>query len=350
MSGSRGKYAPWIVGLVALAVLVPVALLSVGRSWAPLRGISARAAYLAGLTSGGAHNMDHPVLAFYYPWYDPGSFGNASDQPATQPYESDDPKLIAQQVDQAQAAGVDGFICAWFGKEDRTNKNLGTLLDVAKQKGFSATIYFETDHFLPWGPQDIAEQLGNFYQEHLDNPALVRYQGKPVIFFWRTSALDAGTWAGVRAQVDPGHRAVWIAEGDKFDQLNGDTFDGIHPYSIAWSKNPAGTLATYGQRTHAHSGKLWVPTAMPGYDDTRLGRGAAGFAVARNDGAFYRASFEGAIASKPDWAILITSWNEWLEGHQIEPSASYGNLYLGLTSELVGEFRGQVASTASAGG
>jgi hypothetical protein len=79
---------------------------------------------------------------------------------------------------------------------------------------------------------------------------------------------------------------------------------------------------------------------MPGYDDTRLGRGG-GSVTPRNDGAFYRASFQGAIGSGPDWAILITSWNEWLEGHQIEPSQSYGDLYLQITAEYAAQYKGQ---------
>ena len=37
-----------------------------------------------------------------------------------------------------------------------------------------------------------------------------------------------------------------------------------------------------------------------------------------------------AIDSNPEW-ITITSWNEWFEGTQIEPSVSYGNSYLDLT-------------------
>jgi hypothetical protein len=44
----------------------------------------------------------------------------------------------------------------------------------------------------------------------------------------------------------------------------------------------------------------------------------------------YEEDWKAAIASNPEW-ITITSWNEWFEGTQIEPSASYGNLYLDLT-------------------
>ncbi len=290
---------------------------------------------------------DHPVLALYYPWYDPDSFGAVSDQPAVQLYESDAPALIRRQVEEAQSAGIDGFVAAWFGQGDRTDKNFSTLLGIAQDKGFSATIYFETDHILGTGPDAVVAQLRSFSHDYLDHPALVRYQGKPVIFFWRTRALDLATWASIRAEVDPDHRAVWIAEGDQFGQLTGDTFDGIHPYSIAWSSNPAATLARYGQHAHAFPGKLWIPIAMPGYDDARLRAG--GFVVPRADGAYYRSTFQAALDSQPDWAVLITSWNEWLEGHQIEPSLSYGTLSLEITAQFAAQLHARGAASQGAG-
>ena len=63
-----------------------------------------------------------------------------------------------------------------------------------------------------------------------------------------------------------------------------------------------------------------------------------GLAQARNNGDYYRASFSGATKSGADWAI-ITSFNEWLEGTQIEPSASYGDAYLSLTRELAAAYK-----------
>ena len=60
--------------------------------------------------------------------------------------------------------------------------------------------------------------------------------------------------------------------------------------------------------------------------------------MARQDGEFYRRTFQGAIDSKPDW-VVITSFNEWLEGTQIEPSVRYGRQYLELTRTLADRFR-----------
>ena len=76
---------------------------------------------------------------------------------------------------------------------------------------------------------------------------------------------------------------------------------------------------------------------MPGYNDTRTGRGNA-FARGREDGAYYAQTWQAAINSNPDW-VIITSFNEWPEGTYIEPSQAYGDRYLGLTAEWAGRFK-----------
>ena len=118
-------------------------------------------------------------------------------------------------------------------------------------------------------------------------------------------------------------------------------FDGIHPYSVAWSPDPAAQLASYASRARAAGrDKLWVATVMPGYDDTRLGR-KDGFKVDRQGGAYYTRMWRGAIATRPA-IVSITSWNEWPEGSYIEPSQLHGDLYLRLTGEMVAAYRATV--------
>jgi hypothetical protein len=90
--------------------------------------------------------------------------------------------------------------------------------------------------------------------------------------------------------------------------------------------------------------KLWAATIMPGWDDRLAGAGglrdpAAAFERPRENGAFYMATCQKAAESRPD-LVMITSFNEWVEGTQIEPSVTYGDAYLNLTRECVSLLRG----------
>jgi hypothetical protein len=94
-------------------------------------------------------------------------------------------------------------------------------------------------------------------------------------------------------------------------------------------------VRTYNQN-HG-TAKLWVATVMPGYDDRKI-RPVNGFVRTRDDGEYYRNSWRAAIDSRPHW-VIINSFNEWPEGSYIEPSRSYGNLYLDLTREWSARFK-----------
>src|SRR3990172_8500892 len=75
---------------------------------------------------------ERPALALYYPWFDEGSWdsGLMVDQPAER-YWSGDPNTIRRQVAEAKAAGLDGFVSAYFGPagNNPTEANLQQLLD-----------------------------------------------------------------------------------------------------------------------------------------------------------------------------------------------------------------------------
>jgi Glycosyl hydrolase family 99 len=282
-----------------------------------------------------ARDESRPILAYYYAWWDPSNFSQTLFQP-DQAYNSDDVSMIQRHVQEAQAAGIDGFVMSWYGNGDRTDTNLRHLLDIGQKTGFTATVHFETQHF--WGAEDVAAQLQSFYATYADNPALVRYQGRPVIFFWQAGTYDNATWNAIRAQVDPQRKAVWIADGDQFGILSGDAWDGISPYSIAWSGNPATQLPGWGAKAAAVAAdKLFIPPVSPGCDDSAAR--AATCARDRANGSYYQATWDGALASNPPWAIMVSTFNEWMEATEIEPSVQYGDEYLQITRRNADTYR-----------
>lgn len=270
----------------------------------------------------------------YYAWYDMNSWNDTlSDQPVA-PYNSADRATIERQVAQAQSVGIDGFELNWWGPNNPTDTNLQTLLAVAQGKGFKVTADFDLNSPFVHNAGELAEAL-KYLARYSSNPAWFQYRGKPFIVFYGIRKYDVATWATIRQQVDPNHQTFWMGEGDQFDYLK--VFDGIHPYSIAWSANPAGQLASYAQRARAYSGKAWMATAMPGYNDLRI-NGAQGIAVDRANGDYYKKTWQGAVATKPD-ILNITSFNEWREGSYLEPSKTYGDHFLTLTRQLVDSYR-----------
>ena len=282
-----------------------------------------------------AYDEARPVLAYYYAWWDPSNFNRTLFQPDAA-YNSDDVGLIQKHVQEAQSAGIDGFVMSWYGNGDRTDTNLGHLLDIAQKSNFRATIHFETPKF--WGVDDVVAQLKAFYDTRINHPAIVRYQGRPVIFFWRANMFDNGTWNAIRSQVDPAHNAVWIADGDQFGILNGDAWDGISPYAIAWSGNPAGQLPSWAAKArNVAPDKLWIPPVSPGCNDSAAR--ATTCARDRSGGAYYQATWDGAIASNPQWAVIVSTFNEWMESTQIEPSVQYGDQYLQMTRQNADSYR-----------
>jgi hypothetical protein len=167
---------------------------------------------------------------------------------------------------------------------------------------------------------------------------MVRYQGRPVIFFWRASTFDNATWNDIRAQVDPEHRAVWMADGDNFSILGGEAWDGISPYAIAWAADPAGQMVRWSNVARSVApDKLWNPVVSPGCNDSAAR--APTCIRERGDGAYYQSSWDGAIASGPSWAVVVSTFNEWMESTQIEPSVQWGDQYLNLTRQNADLFK-----------
>jgi hypothetical protein len=288
-----------------------------------------------------------PVLVYYYAWWAPEAVGpgKSPDSPVN-PYHSWDSAVIQQHVSQIASAGIDGMVVAWYGPEEfnnQTETNFRMILDQAQANGTKALLSVDLGS-ASWfkNTQEVIDGLNYALTVHAQHPAYFRYNGKPVLFFWYQGRYSMADWQAIRQQVDPNHTSIWIAEGAAPDAL--PTFDGLHMYTISWADNVTGTLSSWGDRTRSLGG-LWVGTAMPGWDNTYTQQSEK-YVRERQDGTFYRESFAGAAASGPSM-ILITSWNEWWEGTQIEPSSNYGDFYLNLTRDLIGEYK---ASGAVAGG
>lgn len=306
------------------------------------------------------------VLAFYYPWYGiptgPGGAGKtvhwgridadnkdieaSTDYPELGAYDSYDPKVIDQHCRWAKEAGIDGFIVSWWGHNHYTDRAMPLILEACKRYELSVCIYYETVP-APKTPRSAADDIVKVLNKYAGHPAHLKVDGKPVVFVYGRALQEMGLteWLNALEMINAEYKAGIAAIGDQFSYGAVRVFDGVHTYNTAGQLR--GREPVDVDRWAAETYPSWVQladdgekicaiTVIPGYDDTKIRK--PGLAVRRYDGDLYRAQWEEAIKADPQW-ILITSFNEWHEGSEIEPSLQYGRRYIDLTAEYANRFK-----------
>ena len=300
------------------------------------------------------------VLAFYYDWYgnptisggwshwehvDTASkqIGSSTHYPQLGAYDSHDPKVVEQHFRWIKQAGISGLIVTWWAQGDFHDRTMPLLLDTAQKQGLAITVYFETVH-QGGGLKDVLYLLEK-YGKH---PAWLKVNGKPVLFVYGRAVgeVKLDGWLKVISQANERFPGGALFIGDHISKEAARVFDGIHTYNPTGStagKAPeqirAWAKANYPQWVaEAGPDRIACVTVIPGYDDSKLGRPSPRPNTDRNDGQTYQILWEEAMAARPDW-ILITSWNEWHEGSEIEPSIENGDRALKTTTAFAAKFR-----------
>lgn len=253
------------------------------------------------------------------------------------------------------------------GREATTFRT--SVLPELESAGFRFAFHYETPVALglpPQEPIDLTTRLpdgvvaGDRLVEHFDrlaetlqHPLYLRYKGKAVVMMYLIrNVVNAGPYLrAVRARL--ARRGIdlyliadavyWETPGELDWPLLAEHFQGVTSYNMYHRPNfLPGVARQYrgadrGAREH---GLRFIPHVLPGYDDTRL-RGSGRVRLDRRGGRFYRDFW--ALASefvRPDQPFLmVTSFNEWHEGTELEPSVEYGDGYLAITRELAGSLR-----------
>jgi hypothetical protein len=252
---------------------------------------------------------------FYYPWYGnpqvDGSYMHwnqnghvppldlaTSYYPARGPYSSADPRVLAAQMKEIAAAGIQEVVSSWWGWGSIEDLRLPMVVRMATREGLRVAAQIEpyADRTAASVTSDIAHLrglgIGRFYVYH---PFDVDDAG------WQTLL---GSLQGVQV----------LAQTTNVARAAADHFAGVYTYDV-FSFGP-GTFGSLCARAH-RAGLLCAPSVGPGYDalratgDTRI--------RPRDGGATYDAMWKAAIAAGAD-RVTITSYNEWHEGTQIEPA------------------------------
>jgi len=276
-----------------------------------------------------------PLLAFYYIWFDPGSWDRAKiDYPQLGHYSSDDPGVMRQHIDWAKSAGIDGFIVSW--KETPTNdRRLRLLMGVAKQANFKLAMIYQGLDFNrnPLPASQIAADFVTFRDQYAADPVFFRLGGKPLTIWSGTWAFSHTDVASVTGPVR-GSMLVLNTEKSEADYRRiADVTDGDAYYwsSVDPQTNPGypSKLADMGSAIHQNH-QYWIAPFAPGFDARLVGGTST---VDRRDGQTLRTEYAAAVRSSPDVLGLI-SWNEFSENSYVEPSVRYGTRFLDVLREL----------------
>jgi hypothetical protein len=327
----------------------------------PLSSLYAMPSNMANIQKA-VEELDKKVFAFYYPWYavSEGPSGipfhweeGITDFPMMGLYDSADEKVILAHMTMAEYAGIDGFISSWWGAGSFEDNQLPRILDVAERVDFQISIYYESVRELT--KQSIIDELTYVVDTYGDHPCFLKDSGRPVLFIYAVSYenRDSSFWLDVRRGLEANVGPV-VLIGDTFNPKYLQVFEGFHNYvhldedpeefykgaseSLKIGLNASDLNEVFSS---AYDGeeiivdlKSFFLTVIPGNDII----GKPELKLDRQDGNLYWNFWEVAIGLDVD-SVLITSWNEWHEGTEIEPSMEYGFDYLKMTRQFVEEYK-----------
>ena len=318
---------------------------------------------------------DKVVLAYYYIWFnentwlnDPiGKFKNAT--PLVGAYNSADPCIIDKHLDQMKRAKIDAIATSWQYETSGLDRN--KILDIvfakALEKDLKVTVDYERGRF----PADtLMRDLSYFLERYKDHPAMLKVEGLPVVMVWTAWGHTPDEWKDIFARLEKRGLPCFPIMSGSYEDGKGarylNPFRALEIYTLVdiedvflaeYMKTMRQHIDQYNQTTGYKIGKpaQHHATICPGYDERSnpgrrfdhggwLGAGwkdRTKFGVHypdEADGAYYRGTFEAAMASNPDW-LHISTFNELGENSHIEATLQHGYKYIDITAELVDIFK-----------
>jgi hypothetical protein len=340
------------------------------------------------------------VGAYYYPWYAgarskwdahaPRLRLDPPQLPAAGRYDSSDADLIARHIAQSQRGGIDFWAVSWWGPRSTTDRIIRRNILGHEQAGALkyAVLYEAQGRFRGLRNPDFSRwegDLRHLREHYFQDPNYLKIDGRPVLIVYLTRALfkreDAEPLRILREKFPEVYLVGDEVFGPGYRADRAKWFDAITAYDVygqsakrhGSNRKAVEVLAkSYAEARRAAkaAGKGFIPVVAPGYNDTQVRRGNEPapryFAEEKGsqDGDMFRAMIETAALPNLDAStgnmMLVTSFNEWWEDTQIEPTAGtagtttkdqsrttqevtrgmryedYGYKYLDLLREMVG--------------
>jgi hypothetical protein len=269
----------------------------------------------------------------------------ATHYPEDGPYDSRDPLRIRAQFARARAAGLNGFAVSWRGHEREEALGLAALFGQAAEAGLVLAPYYETGELSRRGALGIARDLGRLLDRHGREGAWLRVSDIPVVFLYESHHLRPSAWDVVRAHLAAAGRRLFLVADVRSPEWLAARPDWLPRFDAFHVSTPAGFLSRGRDLDQAYAalatlgraaGRPFVPAVGPGFDDRSVRQPAT--IVDRAGGGTYDRTWQAALSVDPPW-VLVSTWNEWHRGSEIEPSVEHGHRYLDATRAWTERFR-----------
>jgi len=338
---------------------------------------------LSGIPSSLEYEEGVKVGAYYYIWWGPLSPNGTRNHwnetikgtPFLSKYNSNDSMTADQHILLAKQHGIDFFAVSWIGEGkwidwdfDDIDRNLQNgLLNASHIQNFNFCLFYETQIVLNTSNREHKNFTEIFLndmiyaaQHYFNHSSYLRIDGKPVLFIYNLPYLYLYSPIPAQELLNQTRRQLASIGSDVY--FIGDVGGGPLPSDVnsTWLYSMNATTSYFfsnpskgwneileDARTHYPEwgsfmnsmGIKFIPNAYPGFNNTDL-NGVLEPAVLPNNATMFRELLTIAInnADSDLKMVMITSWNEWLEGTAIEPSMEFGEAFLHVIYDVVPEF------------
>eukprot|EP00339_Tiarina_fusa_P001503 CAMPEP_0117034558 /NCGR_PEP_ID=MMETSP0472-20121206/24596_1 /TAXON_ID=693140 ORGANISM="Tiarina fusus, Strain LIS" /NCGR_SAMPLE_ID=MMETSP0472 /ASSEMBLY_ACC=CAM_ASM_000603 /LENGTH=518 /DNA_ID=CAMNT_0004743763 /DNA_START=38 /DNA_END=1595 /DNA_ORIENTATION=+ len=341
------------------------------------------------------------VGAYYYPWHSDDFHGgtgyvrdqlNPRQEPTLGEYDDSEPETIAQHLAWSRQANVRLWVTSWRGdgkREDLITRE--TILPHSDLGDHKIALLYETFGRIredeEFSLHRVVADIEFISASYFDHPNYLRMNGKPVLFVYLTRKLERiGLMDNVitlmrQAARVAGHELYIVGDhafreapdnefsGGEFNPFT--SIDAITNYDVYGSIGKDGYAGEDAVEDHyqnkmagwrdlaASHGCGFIPAASPGYNDLGVRPEAEHAPLSRKltpeseYGSLFVAGLRESrklLDSSAGNILMITSFNEWHEDTQIEPTVGrttslpeeltygleyegYGELYLNILRE-----------------
>jgi glycoprotein endo-alpha-1,2-mannosidase len=313
-----------------------------------------------------AVSQDRHVSVFYYPWYGPdmhwdGGYMRSELSTAQPPllghYSVRDPETIVQHINWSESYGIDNWICSWWGPESWEDETMREyIVPRLDTSHVSYCLFYESAGLLDLNDgiyfdaaktETFRSHFKYLAENFFSDPSYYKIDGRPVVYIYLTRTFKGDYQNAIRLVRQDlltlgwnvflvGDEVYWGSPNttriSTLDAITAYNMHGPHQYAgypsqTSFIPDVAGKFSQYKLAAESR-GVIFIPDILPGFNDrgTRLSTNHYIIPTRVHMDSSHTSTFSQSIDMAIPYidnslnAICITSFNEWHEDTQIEPT------------------------------